>query len=79
MDYQKLDNSIIVCSNTIKNQILKQNILLNIKIMNINELIKKLTFNYDDHAILKVIEKENVKYSLAQMYLDNIYYFIYYF
>lgn len=74
MDYQKLDNSIVVCSNTIKNQILKQNILLNIKIMNINELIKKLTFNYDDHAILKVIEKENVKYSLAQMYLDNIYY-----
>ena len=74
MDYQKLDNSIVVCSSTIKNKILKQNILLNIKIMNINELMKKLTFDYDDKAILKVISNENVKYSLAKMYLDNIYY-----
>ncbi len=74
MDYQKLDNSIIVCSSTIKMKILKQNLLLNIKIMNINQLIKKLTFDYDDKAILKVIEKEKVKYSLAKMYLDNIYF-----
>ena len=74
MDYQRLDNSIVVCSSTIKNKILKQNILLNIKIMNINELMKKLTFDYDDKAVLKVISNENVKYSLAKMYLDNIYY-----
>lgn len=74
MDYSKFDNSIVVCSSSFKNHLLEQNLLLNIKIMSMNELIKKLTFDYDDHAILKVMEKENIKYSLAQMYLDNIYY-----
>ena len=74
MDYKILDNSIVICSNQMKKNILNQNLLLNIKIMTINELIKKLTFDYDEKAIFHIMQKENIKYSLAQMYLDNIYY-----
>lgn len=74
MDYKILDNSIVICSNTMKRKILSQNILLNIKIMSMNEFLKKMTFDYDDEAILLVMQKENVNYSLAQLYLDNIYY-----
>ena len=74
MDYKILDNSIVICSNTMKRKILSQNILLNIKIMSMNEFLKKMTFDYDDEAILLVMQRENVNYSLAQLYLDNIYY-----
>ena len=74
MDYKVLDNSIVICSNTMKKKILSQNILLNVKIMSMNEFLKKMTFDYDDEAILLVMQRENVNYSLAKMYLDNIYY-----
>ena len=44
MDYKVLDNSIVICSNTMKKKILSQNILLNVKIMSMNEFLKKMTF-----------------------------------
>ena len=74
MDYKVLDNSIVICSNTMKKKILSQNILLNVKIMSMNEFLKKMTFDYNDEAIFLVMQRENVNYSLAKMYLDNIYY-----
>ena len=33
-----------------------------------------MTFDYNDEAIFLVMQRENVNYSLAKMYLDNIYY-----
>ena len=74
MDYKVLDNSIVICSNTMKKKILSQNILLNVKIMSMNEFLKKMTFDYNDEAIFLVMQRENVNYSLAKMSLDNIYY-----
>lgn len=74
MDYTKLNNKIVICSNKVKKEILKQNILLNIKFLTLNELVKKLTFDYDDKTIFFLMQKYNLKYSLAKMYIDNIYY-----
>jgi len=74
MDFEKLNNKIVICSNSIKKEILKQKILLNIKFLTLNEFVKKLTYDYDEKAIFYLMQKYNLKYSLAQMYIDNIYY-----
>lgn len=74
MDYTKFNNTLLICSKTLKNKIISSNTLINVKIMTMNELIKKLTFDYDDKAIYEIMQKENVKYKLAKMYIENIYY-----
>lgn len=74
MDYTKFNNTLLICSKTLKNKIISSNTLINAKIMTMNELIKKLTFDYDDKAIYKIMQKENIKYKLAKMYIENIYY-----
>lgn len=74
MDYTKFNNTLLICSKTLKNKIISSNTLINVKIMTMNELIKKLTFDYDDKAIYKIMQKENIKYKLAKMYIENIYY-----
>lgn len=74
MDYTKFNNTLLICSKTLKNKIISSNTLINVKIMTMNELIKKLTFDYDDKAIYEIMQKENIKYKLAKMYIENIYY-----
>ena len=70
------NNSILVIPNNIKKRIIKElnNKLLNIKIMSLNELIKKYTFDYNDKTIYYLMKKENIKYEIAQNYIKNIYY-----
>ena len=69
------NNSIIICDNSYKIQILK-NIkkLINIKFMTMDEFIKSYYFDYDEKTILYVIKKYNIKYELALEYLNNLIY-----
>ena len=69
------NNSIIICNNNYKKQILK-NIkkLINIKFMNINEFIKSYYFDYDEKSVLYLIKKYNIKYEIALEYLNNLIY-----
>ena len=66
--------TIIICKNGFKEQFLKLNILKPVKFMTPSEFIKKLYFSYDEFAILYILNKYNVKYDIAKMYLENIYY-----
>lgn len=69
------NNSIIICNNDYKKQILKNiNKLINIKFMSMNEFIKSYYFDYDEKTILYVIKNYNTKYEIALEYLKNIYY-----
>lgn len=70
------NNSILVIPNTIKNKVIKElnKKTLNIKIMSLNELIKKYTFDYNEKTIYHLMKKENIKYDIAKNYIENIYY-----
>lgn len=70
------NNSILIIPNNIKNktieEINKKN--LNIKIITLDELIKKYTFDYNEKTIYHLMKKENIKYEIALNYIKNIYY-----
>lgn len=69
------NNSIIICNNTYKNQILKNiNKIINIKFFTMDEFIKEYYFNYDEKTILYIIKKYNIKYEIALEYLNNLIY-----
>ena len=70
------NNSIVVVPKYKKINVIKElnNQFLNIKIMTLDELIKKLTFDYDDKTIYNLMKYENVKYEIAKNYIKNIYY-----
>ena len=67
------DNSIIICNNNYKEQILKNmKKIVNIKFMTIEEFIKNYYFSYDEKAILYLIKKYNINYDIALEYLNNL-------
>ena len=70
------NNSIILIPNNKKNNIIKElnKTLLNIKIMSIEEFIKKYIFDYNEKTIYKLMKKENIKYDTAKNYIKNLYY-----
>jgi len=69
------NNTIIICNNNYKMQIL-ENIkkLINIKFMSMEEFIKSYYFDYDEKTILYLIKKYNVKYEITLEYLNNLIY-----
>lgn len=70
------NNSILIIPNEIKKNILLElnDNFYNLKIMGLREFIASSTFSYDEKAIIYLIEKYNIKYSVALKYLDNIKY-----
>ena len=71
------DNSIIILPNSIKNNVIKDvrtKGLYNIKFMTLEEVIKKIYFDYNKETIYYLINKYNYKYDVALMYLNNLYY-----
>ena len=66
--------TLIICNDSDKELILKRNKLINIKVMDMNEFISKYCFEYDENAILYLMNKYNIKYEIALMYIKNIYY-----
>ena len=70
------NNSILLVSNKEKENIIKiiNEQQKNIKIMSIEEFIKKYTFDYDEKTIYNLMKKYNIKYDVAKNYIKNIYY-----
>lgn len=66
--------TLIVCNDSYKKQVITDNCLHNIKIMTFNEFIKKFYFDYDESTILYTMNKLKVKYDVATVYLKNLYY-----
>ena len=66
--------SIIICNDYVKDEILKMHILKPIKIMNIIEFIKNYYYDYDEESIIYIMNEYHVKYEIAKEYIDNIYY-----
>lgn len=66
--------TIIICNDSDKKKILMMNKLLNIKLMNIKQFISKYCFDYDEDAIMYVMDKYDVKYEVALVYINNLYF-----
>ena len=67
-------DSIIITSNTSKKEILKQNNSLNyFKIYTLSEFNKLYYFDYNEKTIYYVMNKYNVKYEIAKIYVNNLY------
>ena len=66
--------TLIICNDDSRLKILMRNKLINIKVMNISQFILKYCFDYDENAILYVMDKYNVKYEIALVYIKNLYY-----
>ena len=77
MNYIK-DNTLLVIPNNIKENVLKKlndnKKLFNIKIMSLDELKKRYTFDYDNNTIMYLVKKYNVKVDIAITYIKNMYY-----
>ena len=76
---KKLDkDTIIICSNDNKNKILnecfKLKKIIDFKIMNLNEFIKKMIFDYDTKTIYYIMKKNNISYENALVYLKSLYF-----
>ena len=64
---------ILVTYEEIKQELLKnRNCLMNQKIMSMNELVSKLLFSYDEHAIYYLMQQYHFRYEVAKVYLNNI-------
>lgn len=70
------DNTLLIIPNNLKQSILLKfsNVLQNIKVMTINEFLKEYLFDYDKKTIYYLMNKYNIKYDVASIYLKNIYY-----
>lgn len=72
------DNTLLIVPNKIKENIIQEirenNPLLDITFITKNEFIKKVTFDYDNKTIYYLMNKYNIKYEIAKVYLDNIYF-----
>ena len=68
------DNTLLIIPNNIKEQVLNNNELINIKLTSFEEIRDNLYFKYDEKSIYYIMNKYNIKYEVAIVYLDNIYY-----
>jgi len=66
--------TIIICNDYDKKKILMRNKLINVKVMNIGEFISKYCFDYDENTVMYVVNKYNIKYEIAVVYIKNLYY-----
>lgn len=75
---QLKDNTILIIPSNIKEYIIekirKENSLLDIKFLTKEEFIKKMNFSYDNKTIYYLMKKYNLKYEIAKIYIDNMYY-----
>lgn len=70
------EGQIIITSNRNKKNLLKKlnKTLLNIKIYAIKEFNRLYYFDYEEETIYYVMNKYKVKYEIAKIYIDNLYY-----
>ena len=72
--YNIKEETLIICNKTVKENIISLNILKPLKFMSIKEFIRKYCFDYNENAILYLIEKYHYDYEIAKNYIENIYY-----
>lgn len=72
------DNTLLIVPSGIKEDVIENvrenNPLLDITFITKDEFIKKVTFDYNNQAIYYLMNKYKMKYEIAKVYLDNIYY-----
>ena len=68
------EETLIICNDSVKEQIVALNILKPIKLMNKHEFLTKYLFTYDENTILYITSNYHVKYDIALEYLNNLYY-----
>lgn len=67
------DNTLIITNN--KNKLLKSiNKLVNVKIMSTTEFINSYYFTYNEKTIYYLMNKYNIKYDIAKIFINNMYY-----
>jgi len=78
MDFNILNNNILIINDNAKNSILKkinsEKKLLNIKIITLSEFKNKYFFEYDNETVDYIVKNYNVIYEIAKVYLDNLYF-----
>ena len=72
------NNSVLVIPSVLKEKVLNYindyDRLLNVKIMTLDGVKRKIYFDYNEEAVLYIMNKYHVKSNIARIYLDNIYY-----
>lgn len=69
------DNKVFIVPYQVRESILKNiNGLINIKFFSLDEVIKKLTFDYDEASIIYLMSKYNFSFDVSKNYIDNIYF-----
>ena len=68
------NETIIICKSSFKKYFFKLKKLVSVKLMSVSEFKEKFYFSYSEDAILYVMDKYNVKYDVALVYIDNLYY-----
>lgn len=72
------DDTLIITPNNIKLKILEKlsesSNFLNVKFMNLEELKRKIYFDYDVNAILTIMDKYNLEVDIAKTIMNNLYY-----
>lgn len=76
---EELNNkSILICSNSDKrkvlNELYNEKKLLDFKIMNLNEFIKKVTFDYDTKTIYYIMNEYHLSFENAKSFINELYY-----
>lgn len=72
------EETILIVPNTLRSKILKYidslDKLVNIKLFSLDEVKRRLYFDYDASAILYLMDKYNYKYEVSKTLIDNMYY-----
>ena len=66
-------NTLILCNSALKKEINKTKKLLPIKILSKEDFKKNYFFDYNENAILYLINKYMINYDIAKMYIENLY------
>lgn len=70
------DNTLLIIPNNLKEKTLLNfnSELKNIKVITINDFIKNYYFDYTLETIYYLMNKYNIKYEIAKIYIENLYY-----
>ena len=72
------EDTILIIPNILKEKVLKYinslDKLISVKIFSLDDIKKKIYFDYDSNAILYLMDNYHYKYEVSKVLLDNMYY-----
>ncbi len=79
MNYNTIleNNSLYIIPDNYKNTMLKimgNNQLMDIRVLTMSELKRKILFDYNEKTIFYLMKEKNISYKNAKEYIDNLYY-----